>query len=244
VLAVARPFGFTMFFTPFQWGQAGTGVVRMAIAVALAMPALGFDASAPAPDTLQYPFMAMLAKEVAVGALLGFTASAPLSMAIGAGGIIDYYRGAAMGDADPSGGQSTPTANLLAIASLWTFANVGGFWACASIIYSSYGVWSVIDPLPAFDPGAEAVLTVISEIIKGAVLLAAPLVFIMFISDLAHLVSAKFGKNINVTAMAFSSKALIAILVLPPFMLIAARSMRDDYDWLSTVVSIAGKVFQ
>jgi type III secretion protein T len=242
-LAVARPFGFTILFSAFQWGHAGTGMIHMAFAVVLALPAIGLAGGPPSTEALEMPYLLALGKEVAIGALLGFLASVPLSIAIGAGGIIDIYRGANQGEPDPSGGQSTVFASLFAVTSLWIFANIGGFWTCAAIIYSSYTVWPVNAALPPFDPGADAALMALEHILTGALMLAAPILLIMFISDVAHLVSSKFGKNINVTYMSFSSKTLLAALALPLFMLVATRALRDDYNWLNDVVPLAQKVF-
>ncbi len=244
VLAVARPFGFTILFMPFYWGHAANGMIRMAFAVTLALPALGFSTAVPDMAMLDAPYLLLLVKEAAIGMLLGLLASAPLAIAVGAGGIIDMYRGANQGGADPSGGQSTVITDLLAVASLWIFANVGGLWTCAAIIYSSYAVWPVTATLPPFAAGFDAALAVLEHIVLGAVLLSAPMLLIMFVSDVAFLASSKFGKNINVTFMSFSSKALIAAIALPFFMFVALRAFRTHYEWLDNVLPLARKVFE
>jgi type III secretory pathway component EscT len=244
VLAVARPFGFTILFMPFYWAHAGNGMIRMAFAVSLALPALGFSTAVPDMAMLEAPYLLLLVKETVIGMVLGLLASAPLAIAVGAGGIIDMYRGATDGGADPSGGQSTVVANMLAVTSLWIFANIGGLWTCAAIIYSSYAVWPVTATLPPFAAGFDAALAVLEHIMLGAVLLSAPMLLIMFVSDVAFLASSKFGKNINVTFMSFSSKALIAAIALPFFMFVALRAFRTHYEWLDNVVPLARKVFE
>ncbi|PHP66489.1 hypothetical protein CSC94_14520 [Zhengella mangrovi] len=242
-LAVARPFGFTLMFAVFYWGHLTTGAIRMAYATALALPALSFDPAAPDLAALAMPYPVALVKELALGALLGFVASAPLLVAVVAGGILDTYRGATQGSPDPSGGQAPPVATLLAVASLWLFANTGGFWVTAAMIYSSYDVWPVNAVLPAPVGGAAAVAAVVGHVVSGGLLLAAPPLLLLMASDIAHLVSSKFGKSINVTQMAFSSKALFMVIILPFFMLVAVQALRDDYKWLGTVVPMARKVF-
>jgi type III secretory pathway component EscT len=244
VLAVARPFGFTILFMPFYWGHAANGMIRMAFAVGLALPALGFSTAAPDIAMLDAPFLVLMVKETAIGMLLGFLASAPLAIAVGAGGIIDMYRGSNLGGADPSGGQSTVVTDLMAVTSLWIFANAGGLWTCSAIIYSSYALWPVTAALPPLAAGAAAALAVIEHIMLGAVLLAAPMLLIMFVSDIAFLASSKFGKNIIVTFMAFSSKALIAAIALPFFMFVALRAFRTHHEWLENVLPLARKVFE
>ncbi|MEZ5792465.1 MAG: flagellar biosynthetic protein FliR [Nitratireductor sp.] len=243
-LAVARPFGFSVFFMAFQWAQVSTGMIRMAFAVALALPALQFDPEGRAISELSMPFMAALVKEVAIGGFLGFIASVPLAIAVGAGGILDFYRGATQGSTDPSGGQVTAIASLMAVSSLWIFASIGGFWTVSSIIYTSYAAWPVTSAFPVLTQGAGLVIDMVERIITGSLVLCAPVLVILFLSDIVHLVSSKFGKNINVTHMAFSSKALIAVMVLPFFMLVALQSMRSGYDWLSSVNEVMNRSFQ
>jgi type III secretion protein T len=243
-LAVARPFGFTILFIAFYWGHVANGVIRMAFALTLALPALGLGGDMPDLSDLPAPILVLIVKEMAIGALLGLVASAPLAIAVGAGGIINVYRGDSMGPPDPSGGQSTAITDLMAVASLWVFANVGGFWTSAAIIYSSYAVWPVTASLPPLDPGLDAVLGLLEHIVAGSLLLAAPLLLIMFVSDIAFLVSSKFGKNINVTFLSVSAKALVVAIALPFFMFVALRAFRSQYEWLDTVVPMAGKVFE
>lgn len=244
VLAAARPFGFTILFAAFYWGHAGNGMIRMAFALTLALPALDLGGPMPTVADLPAPVPLLIVKEIAIGALLGFLASVPLAIAVGAGGAIDTYRGDSMGAADPSGGQSTAITDLLAITSLWVFANVGGFWICAAIIYSSCEVWPVNASLPPLDAGMDAILGVIMHIVKGSLLLAAPMLIIMFISDVAFLASARFGKNINVTFLSFAAKALVAAIALPFFMFVALRAFRSQYEWLDNVIPVARRVFE
>ena len=140
----------------------------------------------------------MLVKELMIGGLLGFASSIPLAIAIAGGGIIDLYRGTFQGAADPAGGQVTPYGNLFAVISLWLFASIGGFQIVTGTIYSSYDIWAVNSVFPKFDPGADALLLILEKVLLGAVVLAGPLLVIMFLSDIIHLIAAKFGKNIDV----------------------------------------------
>lgn len=245
-LAVGRPFGFTVMFAAFAWAKVSTGVIRMAFAVALSLPALASGSWNSPPDLsmLPMPFMAVLARELAIGAALGFLASVPLAIAVGAGGIVDYYRGSFQGQPDPAGGEAPPTAMLMGVTSLWIFANAGGLWTVAGIINGSYALWPVQSMIPAPQGGADVVLMVVEKVMAGALILAAPVLLLLFVSDIAHLVSSKLGKNINITQMAFSSKALLAAVLMPLFMLLAARAMRTQMEWFETVPDLMRGVLQ
>lgn len=237
-LAVARPLGFAMLFAVFAWGNLNQGMIRMAFAMVLALPALSASFGESTLPVLELPIAVALVKEIMIGALLGFIASLPLAIATSAGSIVDFYRGAMMGQPDPAGGEVMPVATLFAVIAIWTFANLGGFWVCASILYSSYNVWPVQSGFPVFTANSGAVMDLIEHLLLGALVLAGPLLLLMFLSDLAHLVSSKFGKQINVTYMAFSSKNILMIVVLPFFMVLAVRAIQDDFGLLNQTLDL------
>lgn len=232
-LAVARPLGFAMLFAVFAWGNLNHGMIRMAFAMVLALPALSASFGETTLPVLELPIAVALVKEIMIGALLGFIGSLPLAIATSAGSIIDFYRGAMMGQPDPAGGEVMPVATLFAVIALWTFANLGGFWVCSAILYSSYNVWPVQSGFPEFSGNSGAVMDLIEHLLLGALVLSGPLLLLMFLSDLAHLVSSKFGKQINVTYMAFSSKNILLIAVLPFFLVLAVRAIQDDFGLLN-----------
>ncbi|MEM7429687.1 MAG: flagellar biosynthetic protein FliR [Pseudomonadota bacterium] len=229
-LAVARPAGFALVFSVFAWGHINSGILRMGFAMVLAMPLLSQGIDGHSLEELALPLPAALAKEVFLGVMLAFFASVPMAIAVGGGGIIDFYRGSFNGTMDPASGQITPVATLFAICALWIFANLGGFWIVAAMIYTSYEFWPVQASFPEFKGGAATFLHMIEMIALGALVLAGPMVFILFISDMVHLASTKFGKQINVTHLAFSSKNLLVAALLPVFMIVVVRALKDDFD--------------
>ena len=234
VLAVARPFGFTLLFAVFAWAKLSTGLIRMAFAIGITLPLL--SNGIPSADIqLEMNFSAILIKEIMIGGILGFISSVPLAIAIAGGGIIDLYRGAFLGGPDPAGGETTPYGNLFAVLSLWLFASIGGFQIITASIYTSYDIWAINTTFPTFDPGADALLAVIEKIMLNALVLAGPLLIIMFMSDIIHLIGAKFGKNIDVGHLTFSTKNLIAIMVLPLFLVVSIRLFKGHMEFLHVV---------
>jgi len=234
ILAMARPFGFTLLFAIFAWTQVGTGMLRMVFALGITLPLLA-NGVPSSGIVFEMNFFALLVKEVLIGAILGFASSVPLAIALAGGGIIDLYRGAMIGNPDPSGGEVTSYGSVFAILTLWLFASIGGFQIVTGTIYQSYEIWTVNAPFPTFDPGADALLLVLENILLGAVVLAGPLLIIMFLSDIIHLIGAKFGKNIDVGHLTFSTKNLIAMLILPLFLVMSIRVFKDNLGFLATV---------
>ncbi len=243
ILAIARPFGFTMLFAVFAWAKLDSAVLRMAFALGISLPLLANGVPSYGPDELAIPFFMVLLKEIGLGAVLGLVASIPLAIAMAGGGIVDVYRGALDGGNDPSGGAGSTYGTVFAVVALWLFANIGGFQIITDAIYSSYAVWPVNSPMPEFKPGADVLLQILEKILLGAIVLAGPLLVIMFFSDIIHLISAKFGKQINITHLAFSSKNLIAAMVLPLFLLVTVRLFKEEWSFLPNIVDFAQGIF-
>lgn len=243
VLAVARPFGFTLLFAVFAWAKLDAAVLRMAFAIGISFPLLANGIPSYGVEALELPFLLTLVKEIVIGGILGLVASVPLAIAMAGGGIIDLYRGTFDGGADPSGGMATPYGTLFAVITLWFFANIGGFQIVTGAIYASYDLWGVNSAMPAFNPGADVILQIFEKILLGAIVLAGPLLIVMFFSDIIHLISAKFGKQINVTHLAFSSKNLLAAMVLPLFLLVGVRFIKNELAFLYDIVSFVDGMF-
>ncbi len=234
VLAIARPFGFTLLFAVFAWTQVGKGMLRMVFCLGISLPLLA-NGIPSSEIVLEMNFIGLLLKEILIGALLGFASSIPLAIAVAGGGIIDIYRGAMLGMPDPSGGEVTSYGNLFAVLSLWLFASIGGFQIVTGTIYKSYDIWAVNTVFPTFVPGADVLLEIVERVLLNAVVLAGPLLVIMFLSDIIHLIGAKFGKNIDVGHLTFSTKNLIAMMILPLFLIMSIRVFKDNLSFLATV---------
>ena len=239
-LATARPTGVSLLFAAFAWGHLNSGVLRAAFAIAIALPVLApfWAAPAPAIESLAAPVILIVAKEILIGGLIGLFATVPFAIAISGGGLIDFYRGSFIGMADPSSGQVTPYAQLFAGISLWLFAGLGGFWILTDVIYASYGLWPLLDLLPGFGEGGfNALMMVLQSVAKGTLLIGGPLVILMLLSDLTFLVAAKLGKQINVTLLAFSTKNILALLVLPVFALVLVRLISGELEMIADLES-------
>ncbi len=246
VLAFARPFGFTLLVAVFAWARLSSGVLRAAFALGITLPLLTNSIPSYGIEGLELSYLGTLGKELFIGAVLGLASSLPLAIAVSGGGIIDFYRGSFQGGPDPSGGVATPYANLFAVVSIWLFASIsmGGFMIITQTIYGSYEIWQVRDAMPQFNAGADVLLGVMEKILLGALVLSGPLMIIMFFSDIIHLISSKFGKKINVTHMAFSTKNLLAAVVLPLFLVASIRLFKSELEFLNGVNAFVQGIIQ
>jgi type III secretion protein T len=219
VLATALPFGLSLLFAVFAWAHLNSGVLRMVFAIAVALPVfvpLAGPLSTGVEPSLPFPYVIVLLKELGIGALLGWAGSVPFAIAASSGHIMDGYRGGTSGDSDPTGGQITPFAKLCAVIILSLFAKLGGFWIIVDAIYTSYSIWPIFDPTPiatTFQP--RHLLEVLETLVRSALVIAGPIITIMMATDIAFLFSTKFGKQINVSQLAFSVKNTVALMLLP-----------------------------
>ena len=229
-LAVARAFGLSIVFFPFAWGHLNSGIIRMAFAVAIAMPIVSPTLSDPTAvlDALALPYVLTLIKELAVGLVIGLLLSIPFAVFLGGGAIIDFYRGGFQGSPDPSGGTVPAYAKLFVIVGLWMFAALGGFWITVDVIYRSYEAYPIAAGFPALIANASAFVGLLGSIVLGALVLGGPIVLVMFLSDMTFLMSSKFGKSINVTHLAFPMKNLVALVALPFYSFILVRLVKDQ----------------
>jgi len=238
VLATARPFGLAMTFVAFGWAHLNIGVLRMIFAIAIAMPVAIplFSLEQSTIPELPYPYVLVLVKEIFIGGVFGWVASLPFAIAASSGHIIDGYRGGASGDPDPTGGQVTPYAKLFLVISLFLFANLNGFWIVTDTIYSTYEVWPMFDALPlerGFEP--ITIFNVLEGLVSSALVIATPLLLVMFVADLIFLLTTKFGKQINVSHLAFSVKNTIGIILLPVMCLILIRIFKNELSHMYEV---------
>ncbi len=237
-LSVGRSFGLTMTFIIFAWARVDFGPLRMGIAVSLALPVFAF-ANPDLHLLLQasnVPIILLIVKEIIVGAIIGWIISIPLIIASGAGSIIDTYMGSFQGAPDPSGGQISAVASLFMITSFGLFASIGGFWIISDLLYQSYALWPIYEPMLNLTSSLDVLLTLFVKLIKAAFILAAPILIVMFFSDLTFLIASKFGKKINVIFLAFSTKAMITAILLPLFSIIFIKTQKQNFAQFQLVL--------
>ncbi len=246
VLSIGRPFGMMITFVAFSWAQVQSGPLLMAFAVSIALPV--FSLSSPElPDLIAQastPVALLLVKEILIGALIGWLVSLPLSTASAAGDIIDTYWGNSNGGSDPTGGQITVTANLFMITSLGLFASIGGFWILTNLLYESYAAWPMTAGIPNISAGMAPIIGLVSTLIKSALVLAAPILIIMFLSDVLFLVAAKLGKKINITFLTSLTKTLAAIIMLPLFSFVFIQVQKTRFSALPDLSHVIRQFLQ
>ncbi|WP_257984489.1 flagellar biosynthetic protein FliR [Neobacillus cucumis] len=193
-------------------------------------------------------YVLLIMKEAIVGLGLGFIASILFYSIQLAGTLIDLQSGFAMGAMyDPqSGTNANLTGRLKNVLATLFLLSVDGHHLLIQGILESYQ-WIPVDAfVPALMDGR--ISTLILETFKNsliiAFLLAAPVVFTLFIVDLVLGIIGKTSPQINLMVLGFSLKIgvyyLVLFMALPGFFLLLQRIFTEMFDSLSEMMRIMG----
>lgn len=185
--------------------------------------------------------LVLVVKELSLGLLLGIV---PLAIFWGfqaVGNLVDNQRGATSASSlDPLvGEQSSPFGALMLHSCIFIFFMVGGFYLYLSLIFQSYGVWSVTEFFPEFN------LELVDFLVKNllytlelCVLLAAPLVITMFLTELCMGLVGRFAPQLDVFFLSMPIKCLVAVFFLLIYWQTLVRSL--ERELITVIEGIAG----
>lgn len=190
-------------------------------------------------------YIAYFAKEFALGFLMGYCVQWLLWSVQAAGNLIDNQRGAAVAASiDPlQGHEASPLGILFSQAFITYFFAIGGLLFITELLYASYTIWPPERLLPirvtAFP---ELIFEILDRGMRLAVLIAAPVVAIMFLAEFALALISRFAPQVQVFILAMPIKSALAILVLifyiPIFMGYAARQDVDMQAYMDRLFNI------
>jgi type III secretion protein T len=166
----------------------------------------------PWPDAV-----AILVKEMFLGLLIGYAAAIPFWVAESTGYFIDNQRGTTMASSiDPMTGEQTSPLGVLLAQTLGVFFFVGGGLPMfLTVLYESYRLWPVFSLMPRLDPAAiPTLLGMIDRVMALTVLLAAPVIIAMFMTEFAMGLISRFTPQMNVFSLAMPIKSGLATLLL------------------------------
>lgn len=161
--------------------------------------------------------LALVFKEAVIGILLGFVVAIPFWAFEAVGFVIDNQRGASMAATlNPmTGHDSSPLGIAFNFAFITFFLLGGGIHLFLGLIYDSYRLWPPLDFWPAIGPDAAALLVVqLNRLAMLALLLAAPVMIAMLMSELGLALVSRFAPQLQVFFLAMPIKSALALFVL------------------------------
>lgn len=218
---------------PFMGGTILHGTVRNSIILALMLilyPIVAPTVSGTDAITT-VRFVLLIAKEVALGMVIGFFVSLIFWVAEAVGFFIDNQRGSAMAQTvDPlSGATSSPMGSLFFQTLTVLFYTTGGFLAFLLVLLQSYAAWPITTFIPDFANPAFALylLQQADMFMSYTVILAAPVIVLCFLTDLGLGLINRFTPQLNVFFLAMPIKSGLAVFVIIVYFSILFSVLRD-----------------
>lgn len=203
----------------------------------------------PEADQLPQGFalITLLLKEAFIGIVLGFLAAIPFWVFDVMGFVIDNQRGASMSaTVNPMTGHDTsPLGMLFSFAFMTFFLVAGGFQVLLGLIYDSYRMWAPLSFWPSFGPDAAAVFMVqINRLMLMGLMLAAPALIAMFLSEVGLAFVSRFAPQLQVFFLAMPIKSGIAVFILLVYITtlfdLAIDPMREIGTWVHRLNPLMG----
>ena len=191
--------------------------VRNSILIALGLISLviqqPIDTSLIAPAQ----WVAIFAKEIFVGLIIGFFFGSVLWALEAAGQIIDTKVGATLAQVvDPmTGHQTSLNGAFLGRLAQMVFIFTGGLSLLVQVVMESYALWPVASRMPALNP--EGLLLFEGEfgrLMLLATLFAAPVLTVLFLIDIGLGLMNRFAQQLNVFTLSMSIKSFGATAII------------------------------
>lgn len=175
---------------------------------------------------------ASVIKEAIIGAFMGYLAGLFIYALAAMGHLFDYQRGAAFASLmDPATGTETsPMGALFTQLTITLFFTNGGFLLFLSGMYESYRVWPISSFWPRLDPQfASFFLAKLDEFTALALLLASPMLIVLFISELGLGLINRFAPQLNVFFLAMPIKSAVGLTILLFYLQFLLEFIKDGF---------------
>jgi type III secretion protein SpaR/YscT/HrcT len=202
-------FGGPRVAAPFR---IGLGLLLALLCVPAVYPAVGSSGAPMGPIA----WALVGARELLVGATVGFCAAAMFAAAAAAGRIVDLTRGTTVAEIlSPTSGQRTsPTGELYVLLAMLVFFELGGLRMLATALGRSYEAIPIVPgaaTLGGLRPATMLVVACVAKLLESAVGLAAPVLVAMWLGDAALGILARVAPQLPIGLAAVPAKALLGL---------------------------------
>lgn len=240
-LGVARALGMVL-VTPAFNRLGLTGMIRSAVAVTISIPLIVplYADIARLADISSIALAGMVIKELLIGVTIGLIFGVPFWAAEVAGEFIDLQRGSTMAQiVDPMGATETGvTSTLMSITLLALFFITGGFMLLLDGFYRSYSLWPAADVAPIMThDSAIGLLTLLDQVMEIGLLMVAPLVIALLLSDLMLAYAARMAPNLHAFDLSLPIKNLLFAFLMLVYVVFLIPLMVNYLDVLELNLS-------
>lgn len=189
-------------------------------------------------------FALLFAKEYALGFVLGYFVGWVFWSVQAAGALIDNQRGAAIASSiDPmQGHEASPLGIMFSHVFITYVFMTGAMLPIFGLVYRSFAVWPVTSMLPLISPNFPAlILATIDNAMKFVVILAGPVVAVMFLAEFSLAMISRFAPQLQVFVLAMPIKSILAIFVLIFYLAVLIRHSEGN---ITVVQQYADYLFQ
>ncbi len=192
-------------------------MVRNAIFVAFALIVIIVQPTLPVAALDVQGWVVMFVKEAVVGVAIGVLFGIFLWAFEAAGQVIDTQIGATTAQVtDPLSGQQTSlTGAFLGRLANYVFMAAGGLMLLMGILLESFALWPIGQPLPSLaQTGIRLFEAEFSNFLRLTLLIAAPMLVVLFIIDSVLGLVNRYAQQLNVFFLSMSLKALASVAIL------------------------------
>jgi type III secretion protein T len=198
---------------PLVPSQLRNGVIMI---MSMFLLPLTFPALTANPITFENALF-ILIKEGIIGFTMGYVLSIPFWALRAAGFLIDMQRGAmsALMFSQQTESMATPIGNLFSMLLNVLLMTTGGFLLLLNVIFTSYQVWPVESFIPHINPlTIKFILSQFDSLMYTAILIAAPIMAILFLIDIGSGLVGRFLPQLNIFLQAMPIKSAVAFFLL------------------------------
>lgn len=201
---------------PFFGEQFIVGLARNVVILSLTIIVVPLTIATVPADYSVLDMVVIISKELVIGAVMGFVVGIAFHIAEGVGAFIDTERGSSMSEIfDPmSGGNTTTLGALMMKFATIIFFVTGGFMAYMGGFYYTYKIWPIFSFYPKLPPEFPLFILQLGDyLMRGIVLLAAPVAIVMFLGEFGLGMMNRFAPQLNVFSLSMPVKSGIAMFM-------------------------------
>ena len=219
---------------PFLSSKMITGRLRNSIIFAIGI--IIYPIVAPSLDgqlDSVFTIGGIVGKEIFIGILMGFLSAKLFFIAMSVGYFIDNQRGSAMASVfDPTTGEQTSPFGLFFQQTLVTlFFTSSGFLVFLGAVFQSYITWPIHEFTPVLDEQFPVFfLGLADELMETALVLAAPVVITVFVSEFGLGLMNRFAPQLNVFVLAMPVKSLVAMIVIIIYLPLLLTLFQEEFS--------------